>query len=138
MAKVHKPVFAQDPKTFGEILTAAGSASGADAIELYEAGPEGCLISRLSVTPLGTVTATGVTIYIQMAGTTAKIPRFSLSIPAYTFEATARLPIEDVSGVSETEPIRLGPGDKLFATTHVANAAGIAVGGEAQEFGGAA
>lgn len=134
MAKVHKPVFAQDPKTFGEVLTAAGSASGADAIELYEAGPEGCLITRLSVTPLGTVTATGVTIYVQTAGTTAKIPRFSLSLPAYTLEATARLPLLIVEEISESTPLRLGRGDKLFAATHVANAAGIAVGGEAQEF----
>lgn len=138
MAKVHKPVFAQNPETYGAILTAAGAADGSDAVELCEAGTEGCLISRLSVGPLGTVTATGVTIYVQKAGSSVKVPRLSVTVSAYTLAATARLPIQEVVDVSETKPLRLGAGDKLFAATHVANAAGIAVGVEIQEFEGGA
>lgn len=136
MAKVHKPVFAQNPETYGAVLTAAGAANGSDAVEICEAGPEGCLISRLSVGPIGTVTATGVTIYVQKAGSSTKIPRLSLTVGAYTYAATARLPIQQVPEVSETTPFRLGAGDKLFAASHVANASGIAVGVEVQEFEG--
>lgn len=132
--KTNTAAFAQDPQTFGAVLTAAGAATGGNAVELYTAGTEGCLITRLSITPLGTVTATGVVIYVQKAGSSTKVPRFSVTTPAYTLDATAKLPVQHLSEITEDAPARLGRGDKLFAATLVANAAGIAVAGEAQEF----
>lgn len=134
MSKTHKPAFAQDPQTFGAVLTAAGEANGSDAVELYTAGTEGCLLTRLSITPLGTVTATGMVIYVQKAGSSVKVPRFSATVGAYTLAATAKLPVQHLAEISETTPARLGRGDKLFAATLVANAAGIVVAGEATEF----
>lgn len=134
MSKTNKPAFAQDPQTFGAVLTAAGAAAGTDAVELYTAGAEGCIITRLSITPLGTVTATGVVIYVQKAGSSVKVPRFSAAVAAYTLAATAKLPVQHLSEISEAAPARLGRGDKLFAATLVANSAGIAVAGEVSEF----
>lgn len=134
MAKTFDAPFAQDPQTFGETLTTAGAANGSDAVELYTAGTEGCLISRLSVTPLGTVTATGVVIYVQKAGSNTKQVVTSETVAAYTLTPTAKLPVKHFAEASESAPLRLGRGDKLFASTLVANAVGISVRGEASEF----
>lgn len=134
MAKTHEAAFAQDPQTFGATLTTAGNANGSNATELYTAGAEGCLIQRLSVTPLGTVTATGVVIYVQKSGTTVKQVVASETVAAYTLAATAKLPVKHLAEASESAPLRLGRGDKLFAATLVANTAGISVRGEATEF----
>lgn len=126
--------FAQDPQTFGAVLTTAGAASGSDATLIFTAGAEGALVSRISVCPVGTVTATGVTIYVEKTGATSKLPKFSLTVPAATYAATAKLPVVVVSDVGEQTPMRLGAGDKVYAASHVANAAGIAVVGEATDF----
>lgn len=134
MAKTNTAAFAQTPKSFGAVLTAAGAASGSDAVELYTAGAEGALVTRLSITPVGTVTATGVVLYVLRSGDSVRVPRFSATVGAYTLAATAKLPVQILSEVSESAPLRLGAGDKLYAATLVANAAGIAVAGEAQEF----
>lgn len=134
MAKSKHAAFAQDPKSFGASLTAAGAASGSDAVLLFTSGAEGALISRLSLCPLGTVTASGVTVYVEKAGTTDRMPRFSATMPAYTLTATAKLPVLAFTEVSEQTPLRLGAGDKLYAATHVANAAGVVVAGEATDF----
>lgn len=134
MSKKDTAAFAQDPQTFGATLTAAGAANGSDAVELYEAGSEGCLIQRLSITPLGTVTATGVVFYVQKAGSSVKQVVASDSVGAYTLTPTARLPTKHIPEAAELSPMRLGRGDKLFAATLVANAAGISVRGEATEF----
>lgn len=132
--KTNTPVFAQNPKTFGAILTAAGAANGSDATLIFTAGTEGALISRLSICPLGTVTASGVTVYVEKAGETARLPKFSATLPALTMAATARLPVLDITAVTESTPVRMGAGDKLFASTFVANAAGVAVVGEASDY----
>lgn len=134
MAKTNTAAFAQDPQTFGAVLTAAGVAAGTDATLIYTAGAEGALISRLSACPLGTVTATGLTIYVEKVGTTVKLPKFSTTVPAYTLAATAKLPTLAISEVTESTPLRLGAGDKLYAASHVAQAVGVAVTGEATDF----
>lgn len=134
MAKTPVAAFAQDPKTFGAVLTAAGASSGSDAVLLFTAGAEGSLVSRLSVCPLGTVTATGVTFYVEKSGTTVRLPKCSATVPAYTLSATSKLPVLALTEVGEQTPLRMGAGDKLYAATHVANAAGVAVTGEATDF----
>lgn len=134
MPKTNTPAFAQDPKTFGAVLTAAGAPAGTDATLIFTAGTEGALVSRLSACPLGTVTASGVTFYVEKAGTTVKLAKFSVTVPALTYAATARLPVLVIAEVGEQTPMRLGAGDKVYAASHVANAAGIAVVGEATDF----
>jgi hypothetical protein len=134
MAKTNTAAFAQDPQTFGVVLTSAGASAGTDATLIFTAGAEGSLVSRLSACPQGTVTASGVTIYVEKAGTTVKLAKFSVTVPALTYAATAKLPVLTIAEVGEQTPMRLGAGDKLYAATHVANAAGVAVVGEATDF----
>lgn len=127
--------FAQGPQFFGAILTAAGAANGSDATLLFTAGENGALISRMSVCPQGTVTASGVTVYIEKAGSTVRLAKYSVLVPAFTYGATARLPVANVAvELAEATPLRLGPGDKIYATSFVANAAGIAVSGDGANF----
>lgn len=131
MAKTHEAVFAQDPQSFGEVLTAVKALDGSDATEIFTAGAEGALISRLVVCPVAAVsTAVGVTIYSQRAGSAVKIPRATFTVPAYAVATTAKLPMLTDGNIVEGSPLRLGSGDKLFAATH-ATSGGIAVGGEA-------
>lgn len=139
MAKTNTAAFAQDPQTFGAVLTAAGNPNGSDAVELYTAGTEGCLVTRISAAPVGTITASGVIIFVQKNGSAVKVPRFSVVAPTWDYAVagnkTAKLPVAFVTEISEQQPLRLGRGDKLFATSMVANlATGIAVSGEVSEF----
>lgn len=97
------------------------------------------MVTRISAAPIGTITASGVIVFVQKNGSSVKVPRFSVVAPTWDYAVaankTAKLPVSFVTDISEQTPLRLGRGDKLFAASMVANlTTGIAVAGEAQEF----
>ena len=134
MAKTFTAPFAQTPKTASANLTTATTVDGATATALITAGTDGCIVTKITAMPKGTITATGLVLYISPS-TGAKTAKDSIALAAYTYAATAKLPMVAFSSVSESTPIRLGAGEKLFVGTLVAAAApGIDVSAEYTEF----
>lgn len=128
MAKVHEPAFAQNPKTFTAVVTDAVSGLDSDSptnvAELVVAGAEGCIVTKLTVMPRGTVTASGVYLFLSKdSGTTLRLVRSTL-LSAHTASATTAMPMVDFE-FTETEPLRLEAGDQLYVGAGVAAAVGI-------------
>lgn len=134
MPKTFTAPFAQTPKTASANLTTATAIDGATAAALVTAGTEGCIVTKITALPKGTITATGLVLYISPAAG-AKTAKDSITLAAYTYAATAKLPMVAFASVTEATPIRLGAGEKLFVGTLVAaTAPGIDVTAEYTDF----
>lgn len=133
MAKTYTAPFAQTPKVAAVTLTTATVPAGTTATKLLTAGTDGAIVTRITAIANGTITATGLVLYVANAG--VKFVTDSAALPAYTYAATAKFPSTAFTQASESEPIRLGAGQELWVGTLVTAAApGIDIVAEYTDF----
>lgn len=128
MAKTSTAPFAQTPKTATAVVTAAATVAGdspTNTVELLTAGADGALVTRLTAMPRGTVTASSLVLFLQKSGQTTQRLLDSELMAAHTVAATTAIPETAFGNVSDSTPLRLEAGDKLFVGSQVALAAGI-------------
>lgn len=120
--------FAQTPKTGTAVLTLAGAITNdtpTNTVEIATAGTEGALVTSLNFMPRATVTATALYLFLSKDGGTTKRLIDSELMAAYTMAATTATPETKFANISETTPLRLEAGDKLYVSAGVALAGGI-------------
>lgn len=128
MAKTFTAPFAQTPKTSTAVVTAAATVaddSPTNTVELLTAGTDGALVTRLTAMPRATVTASNLLLFLQKSGQTTKRLIDSELMSAHTVAATTAIPETVFANVSDSTPMRLEAGDKLFVGSQVALTAGI-------------
>lgn len=128
MAKVHKPVFAQNPKTYTAVVTSAITNLDSDTPvgvqELVTAGTEGCIIINLTAMARDTTTGCALHLFISKdEGETLRLIR-SVSLPAGTVDATTVPPMADFE-FSEDQSFGIEAGDQLYVGAGVAVPGGI-------------
>ena len=123
MAKTFTAPFAQTSKTGTAVLTAASTITNdtpTNTVEIATAGNDGAIVTSLSFMPRATVTATALYLFISKdKGTTLRLIDSEL-MSAYTMAATTATPETKFVNISETTPIRLEAGDKLYVGIGVA------------------
>lgn len=129
--------FAQTPKTNTAVLTAASAITNdipTNTVLLVTAGTEGSLLTALSFLPRATVTATGLYLFLSKDnGVTQRLIDSEL-MAAYTMSATTAVPETKFTNITETSPIRLAAGDKLYVSMGVALAGGVVAKAEWTDF----
>lgn len=137
MAKTFTAPFAQTPKTASAVCVAAATIADdapTNTVELYTAGAEGALVTKLTAIPRATVTATALYLYISKdSGTTQRLVDSEL-MGAHTVATTTAIPETKFGNISEITPIRLEAGDKLFVGVGVETTSGIVFNVECTEF----
>lgn len=138
MSMTPTAAFAQTPKTADAVVTAALASLGTDAPTglslLYTAGPNGAIGTRLAAMPRATVTATGLCLFISRDnGVTLRL-KDSVTMAAQTVATTSGISQTQFTNYSESRPLRLGAGDKVYVGSEVALAAGIVFSGEFTDF----
>lgn len=138
MTKTYTAPFAQTPKTATAVVTAAVSSLVSDAptgtVELLTAGADGAIVTSLWAIPRATVTASSLLLFLSKDGGTTKLLIDSELMAAHTVAATTAIPETKFGNVSETAPIRLEAGDKLYVGSQVALAGGIVFKAEWTDF----
>lgn len=129
MAKTFTAPFAQTPKHVTSVATSAiGSIttdSPTNTVELLTAGADGAILTRLMALPRATVTASSLVLFSSIdAGTTKRIIDSEL-MAAQTVSTTAAIAETSFANYSETAPLRLAAGEKLYVGSQVALASGI-------------
>lgn len=130
MAKVNTAAFAQTARTGQAVVTAAAGGIGTDAVTgavlLATAGAEGAVVTSVNAIPRGTLTASSLILYLVKSATPAVYrPIDSVLMNGYSFAVTTAIPVTIFSSISDATPLRLEAGDKLYAASQVALAAGI-------------
>lgn len=128
MAKTFTAPFAQTPKTSAVVVTAAATVADdnpTNTVELLTAGADGALVTRLTAMPRATVTASNLLLFLQKSGQTTKRLIDSELMSAHTVAATTAIPETVFANVSDSTPMRLEAGDKLFVASQVALASGV-------------
>jgi hypothetical protein len=96
----------------------------ANAVALLGVQANGCIVYKLTAVPRATVTATQLQLYRSSdAGATLHLIN-TVVMPAYTMTNTTAPTLTDF-GYSESNPLRLGNADILYAGIAVALAGGI-------------
>lgn len=129
MAKTNLAAFAQTQKTATAVATAAVANLGTDAptntVLLMTAGVEGSLVTRLWAIPRATVTPSSLVLFVSKDnGVTQRLIDAEL-MTAATINATSSIPETAFSNYSESTPLRLEAGDKLYVGSQVAASFGI-------------
>ncbi|MDH1590672.1 hypothetical protein, partial [Stutzerimonas stutzeri] len=120
--------FAQTPKTSAVVVTGAATVADdnpTNTVELLTAGADGALVTRLAAMPRATCTASSLVLFLQKSGQATKRLIDSELMSALTVAATTAIPETVFANVSDSTPMRLEAGDKLFVGSQVALAAGI-------------
>ncbi len=128
MPKTFTAPFAQTPKTSAVVVTGAATVADdnpTNTVELLVAGADGALVTRLAAMPRATVTAANLVLFLQKGGQTPKRLIDSELMSAHTVAATTAIPETVFANISDSTPMRLEAGDKLFVGSQVALAAGI-------------
>lgn len=139
MTKIFTAPFAQTPNVWNAVATTATPLTGtgsvadgapANAVLLGTAGAEGGILTSISAIPRATVTATALYLWSSTDGGTTKQLIASALMPAYTLAATtenARTVFKHADGtaISETAPLRVQAGEKIYCGIGVTLAAGI-------------
>jgi len=128
MAKTYTAPFAQTPKTSAVVITGAATVADdnpTNTVELLTAGADGALVTRLTAMPRATVTAANLVLFLQKSGQTTKRLIDSELMSAHTVAATTAIPETVFANISDSTPMRLEAGDKLFVGSQVALASGI-------------
>jgi hypothetical protein len=138
MPKTFTAPFAQSPKTATAVVTAAVGNLGTDAptgtVLLMTAGTEGAIMTRLWAIPRATVTPSSLLLFISSdAGVTQRL-KDSESMASQTVSTTAAIAETTFPNYSESRPLRLGAGDRLYVGTQVAQATGILFSAEYTDF----
>jgi hypothetical protein len=137
MAKTFTAPFAQTPKTATAVATGAAAITNdtpTNTVELLTAGADGAILTRLTAIPRATVTASSLVLFISSdSGTTKRLIDSEL-MAAYTMATTTAVPETAFALYSETTPLRLAAGDKLYVGSQVALAGGIVFRAEYTDF----
>lgn len=138
MAKTFTAPFAQTLKTATAVATAAVASLGGDTptntVLLMTAGTDGAILTRLFALPRATVTASSLVLFLSKDGGTTQRLIDSEVMAAYTLASTTAIPETSFSNYSETTPLRLEAGDKLYVGSQVALAGGIVFKAEYTDF----
>lgn len=128
MAMTFTAPFAQTQKTLTAVLTAASvitTDAATNTVICATAGTNGALVTKVSVMPRATITATAAYLFVSKDnGTTLRLID-SVLIPAYTMAATTATPVTPFTSIGEASPMRLEAGDKLYVSIGVALASGV-------------
>lgn len=138
MAKTFTAPFAQTPKTNTAVATSAVASLTTDAptntVEIFTAGADGAIVTKLTAIPRATVTATALYLFISSdSGTTKRLIDSEL-MAAQTVATTTAIAETSFTNISEDTPIRLASGDKLYVGIGVALASGIVFKIEATDY----
>lgn len=138
MAKTFTAPFAQTPKNATAVATGAvGSITGdtpTNTVLLVTAGADGAILTRLSAIPRATVTASSLVLFTSSdAGTTMRLIDSAL-MAAQTVATTTAITATTFSTYSETTPLRLQAGERLYVGSQVALASGIVFKAEFTDF----
>lgn len=137
MAKTFTAPFAQAPKTATAVCTGVATVTDdapANTVLLLTAGSEGSLVTSLWAMPRATVTASSLVLFLSKdAGTTKRLIDSEL-MSAHTVATTTAIPETSFANYSETTPLRLEAGDKLYVGSQVALAGGIVFKAEYTDF----
>ena len=129
MAKTFTAPFAQTPQTATAVVTAAVSSITSDAptntVEILTAGTDGAILTGLTAIPRATVTASSLVVFSSLDGGTTKRLIRSALMSAQTVSSTAEVTKTNFSDITETTPIRLKAGKKIYVGSQVALASGI-------------
>lgn len=139
MAKIYTPPYAQTPKTSIAVATAALGGIGTDtvtgAVLVATAGADGAVVTKLTAIPRATVTASSLVLFLVKAATPTVYSMIDSELMgAYTLAATTAIPETTFANISDSSPIRLEAGDKLYVGSQVALAAGIIFKSEWMDF----
>lgn len=127
MALTFTAPFAQTPKTATAVVTAAATLTDtpSNTVLLATAGSDGAILTRLTAIPRATVTASSLVIFISKDGGTTQRLLDSELMAAHTVAVTTAIPETIFPLYSETAPLRLEAGDRIYVGSQVALAGGI-------------
>lgn len=129
MPKVHTAPFAQATRIKTAVVTAAVTGLATDAptgtVSLLTAGPEGCVVTRITAIPRATVTASSLVLFVKKSDEAALRLIDSELMAAHTVAATTAIPETVFGNISDSTPLRLDAGDELRVGSQVALASGI-------------
>lgn len=138
MAKTFTAPFAQSPKTATAVATGAVANITTDAptntVLLMTAGADGAILTRLLAIPRATVTASSLCLFLSKDGGTTQRLIDSELMAAQTVSSTAAIAETNFANYSESAPLRLEAGDKLYVGSQVAVASGIVFRAEYTDF----
>lgn len=138
MSMTPTAAFAQTPKTADAVVTAAMTGFATDnptgTALLLTAGPNGSIVTRLTALARATNTATALDIFVSRDNGATQRMKDSATMNAQTFANTAGHVLTLFPNYSETTPLRLGAGDKLYVGTEVALGLGIVFSAEYTDF----
>lgn len=132
--------FAQKPRTFDAIITAALTGLATDTpggvVLLVTAGAQGGIVPRLGAMLRATLAAANGIVLFSSRDEGATIrPKSSVTMPAQTIAVTAGLVETEFTKFNELRPLRLGPNERLYIGSMTAPpAGGIAVHGDIVDF----
>lgn len=137
MAKTFTAPFAQTPKTAAAVATTATASidtTPTNTVLLLTAGSDGSIVTRLTAIPRATVTATALYLFISKDGGTTKNLIDSATMAAQTVATTAAISTTSFTSYSESSPMRLEAGDKLYVGGGVTLSNGIVFKAEYTDF----
>lgn len=137
MALTNTAVFAQTSKTATAVATGASTVADdapTNTQLLLTAGTDGCIVTCLVALPRATVTASSLCLWLSKdSGTTKRLIDSEL-MSAYTMATTTAIPETIFANISESNPLRLEGGDRLYVGSQVALAGGIVFTAEYTDF----
>lgn len=137
MAKTFTAPFAQTPKTATAVATGAATVANdapSNTVLLMTAGADGCIVTKVTAIPRATVAASSLCLWISKdSGTTQRLIDSEL-MSAHTVATTTAIPETTFANISETNPLRLEAGDRLYIGSQVALAGGIVFKAEYTDF----
>jgi hypothetical protein len=136
MAKTFTAPFAQTTRTATAVATAAATVADdtpGNTVLLATAGAEGAVLTRLTAIPRATVTASSLVLYLSKDGGTTQRLFDSKLMAAHTVETTTAIPVTEFD-YSESEPLRLEAGDRVYVGSRVALTEGIVFTAEFMDF----
>ncbi|MGK8477790.1 hypothetical protein [Stutzerimonas stutzeri] len=129
MAKTHEAPFAQAARIQTAVVTAAVANLATDAptgtVAVLTAGPEGCIVTRITAIPRASVTGASLVLFVKKAGQSELRLIDSELMPAATVNTTSVIPETTFANISDSMPLRLDAGDELHVGSQVAQASGI-------------
>lgn len=128
MAKTYTAPFAQDPKTATAAATVACGAITGDtptgSVQLLQAGVNGAILTRLTAVPRATVTsASSLVLFLATSADNYATQRLidSEVLPIQTLSTGAAIAETVFGNYSESTPLRLAAGDRLYVGSQVIN-----------------
>lgn len=123
-------VFVQKYTPVAAIATAAvagiGTSTVTGAVLLATGGTNGSLVKRISAMPRGTVTATGLALFlVKAAAPTVYLLVDAALMKAYAMDNVTETPKTTFDYIDADYAYPLASGDKLYAGIQVALAAGV-------------